>query len=212
MVPERRYWWWPVLPVVTLGFLAWVPFAQAGVRFRHRGWLAAAVAYVAAEILALALLQGYSQGVRAPRTSVGGSLLFAVMLVGAGHALVVRGAALRRLALEEAPEMRRAARRVELRKRARELAREDPGQARELGVGRPDLPGSFDGGLVDLNHAPAAAIARLTGIEAGVAARIVAVREEVDGFSSLEDLDLVLDLPPSVLAELRPLVVLLPRD
>jgi hypothetical protein len=44
--------------------------------------------------------------------------------------------------------------RLAQREKALRLAREDPQLALEAGVGRPDLPGAYDGGLVDVNHAP----------------------------------------------------------
>jgi DNA uptake protein ComE-like DNA-binding protein len=44
-----------------------------------------------------------------------------------------------------------------------------------------------------------------------LAERIVAVREEIHGFSSLEDLGHVLDLEPALLDRVRADVVLLPR-
>src|ERR1700678_3994048 len=42
--------------------------------------------------------------------------------------------------------------RLAQREKALELARENPQLALEAGVGRPDLPGAYDGGLVDVNH------------------------------------------------------------
>jgi len=52
-------------------------------------------------------------------------------------------------------------------------------KARQLGVGRPDLLGSFSAGLVDLNSAPAFAIESVSGIDSLTAARIVETREQV---------------------------------
>jgi hypothetical protein len=100
--------------------------------------------------------------------------------------------------------------RLEQREKALELARENPRLALEAGVGRPDLPGAYDGGLIDLNHAPAGVIACLPTFDAELADRVVAARERVDGFSSLEDLGTVLDLSGSQVEHLRDHVVFLP--
>jgi DNA uptake protein ComE-like DNA-binding protein len=75
------------------------------------------------------------------------------------------------------------------REAARRLAERDPALARDLRVGRPDLPSDYDdGGLVDVNSVPAAVLVAelgLTGAEAGVVLR---VRAHVGGFRSPDDL------------------------
>jgi DNA uptake protein ComE-like DNA-binding protein len=101
--------------------------------------------------------------------------------------------------------------RLEERRRAERLAREQPEVARELGVGRPDLPGASHAGLVDVNGAPVAVLARLPGIDDGLAAEIDRVRIAVDGFSSLEDLGMTLGLDGGLVEDLRGRVVFLPR-
>lgn len=45
----------------------------------------------------------------------------------------------------------------------------------------------MDAGLVDVNGAPVWAIEHLPGVDGVLAKRIAEVREEVDGFASLED-------------------------
>jgi DNA uptake protein ComE-like DNA-binding protein len=101
--------------------------------------------------------------------------------------------------------------RLAQREKALRLARENPALALEAGVGRPDLPGAYDGGLIDLNHAPAEIIACLPTFDAELAGRIVTARERVDGFASLEDFGTVLDLPGDQVEHLRGRVVFLPR-
>jgi DNA uptake protein ComE-like DNA-binding protein len=80
-----------------------------------------------------------------------------------------------------------------------------------MGVGRPDEPGAFDAGLVDVNNAPATTLLRLPGIDDSLATRIVETRAQTNGFSSLEDLGAVLDLPGDLVERLRDHVVFLPR-
>jgi len=110
----------------------------------------------------------------------------------------------------EDPYLRAGRERLERRRIAARLARTDPVRARELGVGRPDLPEAFDGELTDLNNAPAAIIAELPGVDEPLAAAMVAARERAGGFGSLADLDMELDLPAETVERLRELVVFLP--
>ena len=91
------------------------------------------------------------------------------------------------------------------------LARERPALALEMGIGRPDLPNAQPAGLVDLNNAPAAAIARLPGVDDALATQIVRARSDTHGFSSVEDLGAALDLDGHLVEDLRDCVVFLPR-
>jgi hypothetical protein len=109
------------------------------------------------------------------------------------------------------PRIDGARKRLAQHEKALELVRENPRLALEAGVGRPDLPGAYDGGLVDVNHAPAGVIACLPTFDLELADRVVGARERVDGFDSLEDLGALLDLPGDQVERLRDHVVCLPR-
>jgi len=102
-----------------------------------------------------------------------------------------------RAAVEEAKA--RARRRQE----ARALAAQNPMMARELLIGRPDIPGRQydDGGLIDVNSVPATELARL-GIDPQTAQRIVQLRAQTGGFTSAEELAMLADLPPHLLPNL----------
>lgn len=78
-------------------------------------------------------------------------------------------------------------------------------------MGRPDLQGAYDGGLVDLNHAPVGGIACLPTFDMELAGRVVAARERVGGFASLEDLGTMLDFAGDQVEDLRHHVVFLPH-
>ena len=56
-----------------------------------------------------------------------------------------------------------------------------------------------------------AVVGELDGVGPATAQRIVAVRDGVGGFSSLEDLGMTMDLPGDVVERLRGRVVCLPR-
>jgi DNA uptake protein ComE-like DNA-binding protein len=79
-----------------------------------------------------------------------------------------------------------------------------------MGIGRPDLGVAFDGGLIDVNHVSATVLAGLPDMDWETASRIVAIRDDLGGFSWLEDFDQVVDLPLRTLERWRPRVVFLP--
>ncbi|WP_235834773.1 ComEA family DNA-binding protein [Actinomadura logoneensis] len=95
--------------------------------------------------------------------------------------------------------------RAQRRREARALALGNPLMARELRIGRTDLPPAQrpydDGGLIDVNAVPARELTRF-GLTPEQAERAVELREETGGFSSGEDLAVVCDLPPRLVPEL----------
>jgi DNA uptake protein ComE-like DNA-binding protein len=84
--------------------------------------------------------------------------------------------------------------------------------ADELRIGRPDLAGRYDdGGLVDLNSAPADVIAQICGIPAVVANAIVEFRDRrAQPFTNVDELFVMADLPVSTWDRIRDRAVLLP--
>ena len=89
------------------------------------------------------------------------------------------------------------------REQARRLARTNPKLAQEIGIGRPDRAGSADAGLVDVNNASVTALLKLPGVDGELATQIIETREHVHGFSSLEDMGLVMDLDGDFVEGLR---------
>ena len=82
------------------------------------------------------------------------------------------------------------------RDQARDIVARDPMMAHELRIGRPDLDRDYDdGGLVDLNAAPASAIARVCELDPLVAQAIVRARETAGGFLDVADVFGVVDVP-----------------
>ncbi len=71
-------------------------------------------------------------------------------------------------------------------------------------------PRTLLGGLVDINSASAAELARLPGLDDDLAAMIVLLRGHMDGFTSLAQLGLLLDLPADVVSDLSDCTVVLP--
>jgi len=118
--------------------------------------------------------------------------------------------AVRRVHSRADPAMEAARDRIERRAEGRHLLASRPALAREAGVGRPDLPGASDYGLVDVNHASAAALTRLPGITQQLADRIVGQRAQVGGFTSAEDLGVLLDLSPDIVDGMRDMAIFPP--
>ena len=196
-----------LLLTLPLGITTFAAFLYIGIRARRRRWLAWAGVY-------LATLAGWLV-LSAPEHTSGtadgvGAVLWLVTWIGGGvHALVVSNDAVRRIHGGEDPMVAAAQARIERRADGRRLLASQPALARELGVGRPDIPGADDFGLIDVNHVPADTLTRLPGITAELAARIATARAQAGGFSSAEDLGVLLDLPPATVDGLRDMAVFL---
>lgn len=202
--------WWQWLVVVPFGGGAWVP-AVAGVRARDRRWvLLGAVMFVLA--FGGFVMVGVSKDDHwLEDAGVGVTLLG--WLASIGFVAATREQYRLKVALARrslVADTVRSAKQAE-RDAALRLAASDPAEALLQGVGRPDLPDARHGHVVDLNHAPAAVLATLPGLDAGTAARLVATREAVGLFASVDDACFVLDLPVDVVPRLRRLAVAL-RD
>jgi len=196
---------WPLLTLAPIGLGA-PAIVYAGVRARRPWWILLGLLWCA--VFVARFVVDASEG--EDSNNAGG--LFIIAWVGA----VATGFTLRpayRRALDELEDHPFAGARTRLarRRRAARLAREHPELALEAGVGRPDLPGAVDGGLIDVNNASISPLERLPGVDRALARRIATARAEVDGFSSLEDLGASLDLDGSLVEDLRGRAVFLPR-
>ncbi|NEA23676.1 ComEA family DNA-binding protein [Actinomadura bangladeshensis] len=195
---------WAALPFLTLGYATPFTFAAAALWRRSVHLMVSTAAYLGVFAAAMLLLPDIGKDDGTERTV--GVLLFVLAVVGCGHAFLIR----RRVfdphglsAVDNEAVVERVKRRRLLREKARELAAADPGLAKELRIGRPDLPRQYnDGGLVDVNHAPAEALTLLPGITPELAGKIERVREEAGGFMSAEELSAVAGLPPSLTGDL----------
>jgi competence ComEA-like helix-hairpin-helix protein len=201
-VSTRWMWLGVALPI---GFGAWVPLV-AGYRAGNRAWMATGAALVVFSIVAFAVSSAEDSN------RYGGMLLIIAWLAHAAVSFALRRPYARRMAIRSGYDDRVAmAEHVDAERRAMiALAASDPAKAAALGVGRPDVPGSRHGHLVDLNHAPASVIARLPGVGGNKAAEIAALRDELGGFDSVEDLGALMGLHPRVVEAMRSRAVTLP--
>lgn len=201
---------WAVVPLLTLGMATWAVFLFAAVRQRS-WWLGGASAAYAA-LLAVWFVAAAPDSPGPLADGIMAFAFIACMFGGSAHALAVRSRVFPAAAprpgdlLHEAEH--EALRRRGLREQARELATRDPALARQLGIGRPDLRRDYDdGGLVDVNHAPAAVLAILPGMTPDLAARAVELRATRGAFVSADDLALALGLPADWVTALADLTV-----
>lgn len=202
--------WWFLVHVLSAGLLLPVPLAHAAVRTRRPGHIAV---LVAALVLLVATFVGAGAAGRDPEgrlVGVAGGLATAGIWTGFVAGLValivlrpqVFGPRAKPTSWDRPPpdpavEAALAAR--TRRTEARRLAADDPLLARDLRVGRPDLPRAYDdGGLVDLNTAPGPVIARTCGIAPAHAERIVACRGAAGRFATVDDVFAWADLPYDV--------------
>lgn len=227
---SRWSYLWAVLPFISFGLAGPVPFGYAAIR-RRSAWLAAATAgYLGLEVAAFIVVGPGRIG--ALRNAVIVTAWLACWLVATGHAFAIRRRVFDRpvdldtdapsdghgvvpvaeaAARLNARAVDRVALRKQLRRQAKALAGRDPAAAAELGIGRPDRPTDYDdGGLIDLNHAPAAAIATIPGVDDAAAAAIVEARNSRGAFTCAAEVDVYASLSPALTATLDEYGVFLP--
>jgi DNA uptake protein ComE-like DNA-binding protein len=211
-VPRRRHHAWMLWCIAPIGFGAWVPLA-AGLRARRPLWIVLGIVICAVTVagwILSSVIPDDEDGSLAGMLIVTGWVAAVAATVAIYPSYRRRQAVIESVAdeemVEEGTRLRRDAeieRREHERERARELVHADPVAALERGVGRPDLDGADHGDLVDVNHAPVRVLETLPGIDADLARRIVATRENVGQFSSVADMCFVLDVDPDTSARLE---------
>jgi len=215
--PVSRFWsaLLSIVPAITFGLGAAIPFLYWGFRLRSRRLTAVGATYAGVACGCLVMVNSPNAN-GSWQAALGGAVAVALACVGTAHAFVVRHEILGRILqlrpvhLDTDPE-RKALERIDRRAYARGILETDPLLAYELRIGRPDLPRDFDdGGLIDVNHVSAASIARLPDVSDDMASRIVSARESVGGFSSVDDMSVVLGCPPQQLDRLRDFFVCVP--
>jgi hypothetical protein len=192
----RRVPWWVWAAAFPLGLGAWAPIIP-GLALRRRAWIACGALWTVVSLVGWAGAQG------AASPSWAGLMVLVAWIGAVVTTLAIRPAYQRELGSPFERDRAAAERRLHDRRDALKLARVRPELAKELHL---ELVG-----LVDVNNAPAAELATLPGVDAALAARIVSLRERINGFESLEDLGTVLDLDGDAVERLRDHTVFLPR-
>ena len=206
--------WYFALAIFSAGFLAAVPFWHAAHRLGRAQIRTLALAYTAAGIY-LVVLMALTPPQKADGTSgnetlstIGGLSVLVIVVLAC-----IQVRPLRRevyggrgvVAAHSDPTVARALGARTRRDETRQLIAREPGLRRELGIGRPDLGRGYDdGGLIDVNTAPAEVIARVADIDRADADAIVGARTARGGswFDIAELIDNV-PLPPYAQEQLR---------
>lgn len=200
--------WWASVPIWSLALLSSAPFlAFAVIQRRTRDWAVFAGYLVATVALAVA-------AVLADVDSDAGATVGLLLIVLAGCAATHAGILFRpgraRPSLAESAWRRNqeVVQRARSRIEARHIVQTNPALARELRIGRPDLPREYDdGGLVDVNHVPGAVLASQLGLTQQEVTNVIAARDKLGKFTSADELRTCAELPPGRVDELRDLMV-----
>jgi hypothetical protein len=211
-------WLWAV-PLFSCGFLGFIPPLVIATKVKTRpAWLWAA-GFAVADVLGLAAVGSQPDNVETFWTNFG-----VLVIVAAGIGAVFYGAIVGPK-LDWSPKMPvvtvpsydpnpvaiagvMAAR--QKRVEARAVAQRDPLMARDLRIGRPDLPRNYDdGGLVDVNSAPTETIAKWLGLSQAQAAQVVEVRHQLGKFERVDDLLNLVGLELTVYDQVSDRIILL---
>ncbi len=215
--------WYVVVIVCSFGLLAWLPFVHAG---RHLGrpavtrlaWRYGVAAVVIGTLLAVTPKDARGEiasGAGDTISMLGGLLAIATIALACVQQAPVRreiyGGAPPPAQEQVDPALAVALEARQRRAAARQLAQRDPLLARDLKVGRPDLPHTFDdGGLVDVNSAPPKVIADVCGVDDATGEAITAARPP-GGFLAVDDVFSFTDIPVATWDAIRDRAVVIPR-
>jgi hypothetical protein len=218
--PSHRWWVWS--PAYTVGLFAFIPALHAAIKLQRRDlWLWAVGLSVGDVILWGVVPAGPSNLGESLTTmqNVGAFIAVGLAIVGTIHAFGVRdevfGTSPTVKAVAGTPKVLDPAIANSLAARERRaesvaLSVKDPGLARDLRIGRPDLPRQYeDGGLVDVNHVPEAFLVSHLGLSPEAARTVVAARDHIGGFQSATELCSLADVPPQDLDAIRDRIVTL---
>lgn len=203
---------WAVVPVVTLGILSFVPFLRIAIAQKSQKDWAVFGAYLAV-CIGLTVAVG-SVPAKGPGGAALGGLIVLLIVAATVHASIELRS------LPQYPRLTRpvgvypavdpvtqARARIQQRVDARKLAETDPVLARELRIGRPDLPRQFDdGGLVDINNVPAQALMACLQFSEQEANAVIAARDRIGRFSSPEEVSVYAQLAPARVDGVRDLM------
>ncbi|WP_433115670.1 BTAD domain-containing putative transcriptional regulator [Micromonospora sp. CA-246542] len=203
-----------VLVLLSFGCLTWlVILAYAGWR---RSWrlAVAGLGYLALLVVEVVMLDVESPDAEVPGPQAVTFLGLALItwLAGAVHVVLLsRGLWAAITGRPDSARGRADEERRIRREHSRYLLYHYPAARAELGLGRPDLPGTFDdGGLVDVNAVPEQVLTTLPGLTSEQGRQIVVDRWLRGPYASMEEFASRCLLPPSATEPLRDLLLFLP--
>jgi hypothetical protein len=196
---------WALIPLLSFGLLAPVPFAHAAVRLRQRRMWVVTAAYAIGSLL---WIVGASLPEGGWADTLFGIVALVLIVAGTTHAFLLRGRVFPPPPIQ--PAMAAALTARDRREEARAIASRDAALARELCIGRPDLPRQFDdGGLVDVNHVPAQILVDRLALSPAEAANVIEARDRLGGFAGPEELTALTELSPDTVDRLQDRLIFL---
>lgn len=215
---------WALSPAYTLGLVSFIPALHAAMKLKRRGLRLWAGGLIAGNIVAWTLLSlspSNPDGSSTPVNGLATVITMALAVLGTIQAFVVRDEIFAKspapvvhsanrssAALDPAIARSLAAR--ERRAEAAAISAKDPGLARDLRIGRPELARQFDdGGLIDVNHVPESVLVSHLGLSHDQARAVVEARDTIGGFESVAELCSLANLPPNTVDVVRDRVVTL---
>jgi hypothetical protein len=189
--------------------LAWVAPLHGWARLRRSallGWAVGLAALLVVSFVLIGIAPTEEPGLAGTLGLIG---LLAVVIAGTAHALVLRpkifgvrhtDPSVARTTWASMSAVTQVEQARACRAEARQIVERDPSMARELRIGRPDLPGRTydDGGLVDLNHVHPDTLAQFLELDSVYVEEISRARGELHGFSALGELAAYTSIPAPV--------------
>ena len=209
-----RQFLWASVPVWSLGILAFAPFLRLALARRTRKDWSIFAGYLAAVTVEIVLVS--VTGSKGAGPTLAGGLAILLMGFAAVHTFVSfrpaastpADAAFRPSSPPNQQALASAKARVRRRKEARELAHANPTLARELRIGRPDMPRQYDdGGLVDINHVPVDIMTSVLELTPQEASAVAAARSQLGKFTSAEELSVYAQIAPDRVDAIRDLML-----
>ena len=176
----------PLVPVVSAGTLSWASAAYAAARLRSPLHGAIAAVYFVLAVVTFAVTDPDSSRYS---PAIATAAILPAWIGGTVHGVLLRSRLLRLRASLSDPLVELARERRRRRQSALQVLRREPALARDLRIGRPDLPRQYDdGGLVDVNNVPEHVLTTALGITREQAQRIVVERQRTGGFASVGEI------------------------
>jgi DNA uptake protein ComE-like DNA-binding protein len=216
--PPSRHRWWGLMPAYTFGFLGFVPILHAAITLRRRNLWISAVAYFVAAAVGGALVNSSPADGSGAGGTFGSLIMIGTATFGTIQAMQLRDEVFGHQTQQRSaapisvtdPAVQLALQGRARRTEARALARKDPALARELRIGRPDLPRQYDdGGLVDINTATPAVLCKHLGLSDADARLVVEARTALGHYESPEDLVAMSQLPTRTFDAIKDWVIVL---
>lgn len=222
--PKRRsqHLLWALSPVYTLGLVTFIPALHGAIVLRRFSLWLWAGGLIVGDIVAFLMTSSTDtdpDGSTTLAQDVGFGLAVLLATLATIHAFRIRDEVfagsggtgqVATLPIERDPTVVASLAAQQRRRESAALAAADPGLARDLRIGRPDLVRDFDdGGLVDVNHVPEAALISCLGLTPAQARSIIEAREAIGGFKSLAEISGFTEVTPSVLDSHEDRIILL---